>query len=130
MLRHGRKTHTPCASRPTANFPEYPLQEALLLRSRVSNYHPGSGDVSSEGEFVAGKRHGKWIWRYPGGKIREEGVYEHGVEVGTWTQYHENGQKLGEGQYIDGKREGEWHWWRENGKTWRTAVYAKGREAK
>lgn len=91
-------------------------------------YHDKTESVSSQGEFIDGKRHGEWKWFHANGQVREIGTFIHGKETGTWTTYYANGQKKGEGEFVEGLREGKWTWWRENGNEWRTANYVKGKE--
>ena len=49
------------------------------------------GNVSGEGRFKDGKRHGKW------------------------KLYLRNGQLKATGKYVEGELDGHWEWWRENG---------------
>lgn len=79
-----------------------------------------------------GKRHGVWQKKFENGKLRYEGQFEHGIEVGEFKHYFDNGdlkvvnvfrgktrvaysrlyggrEKLAaEGLYIKGKRDSVW----------------------
>lgn len=93
------------------------------------------------GEYLNGKRNGRWLFWDSDGEILEDGNYQEGKREGFWKLYnildrklfyygeYKNDIKEGEwieyyekGKYINGKREGEWIylsrekviWWRGN----------------
>lgn len=39
-----------------------------------------------------GLKQGKWVGRYPDGKLKYEGTFENNQPTGAWKRYHENGQ--------------------------------------
>jgi antitoxin component YwqK of YwqJK toxin-antitoxin module len=45
----------------------------------------------------------------------QTGAFDHGVQTGTWTRYHENGAIWDTGEYVDGKKSGEWRAWDPDG---------------
>jgi antitoxin component YwqK of YwqJK toxin-antitoxin module len=72
------------------------------------------GKVITEGEYIEGKKNGKWILDY--GDHREEGEYSDDKRKGKWIFYFPNGQINFEGSFIDDLPNG-WHTW-----YWPTAV--------
>ena len=88
-----------------------------------------AGDWSYTGEFVNGKKHGRWVFRIPGGGVRE-GTYVDGKRHGRWVLRLSNGTRyevpfvngklhgravtrysdggVEEGRYVDGKKHGRW----------------------
>ena len=56
-------------------------------------------------------------------KHLREGNYIDGKKDGKWTHWYEDGLKLSEGNYKDGKRDGMWTTWYENGLKWTVENY-------
>lgn len=60
--------------------------------------------------------HGLFQAFYPGGPLKSEGAYQHGLEHGVWRDFDSNGQIAAgqiaaEGQDQDGVEVGEWRFW-------------------
>jgi antitoxin component YwqK of YwqJK toxin-antitoxin module len=68
------------------------------------------GVVTAEGEFSAGNRVGRWIYRHPNGKTWKDGEYIDGKLHGTWRQYDMDGKSLGESRFDRGTGT-ETAWW-------------------
>ena len=52
---------------------------------------------------------------YDNGQKESEGNYINGKKEGKWTEWHLNGNKKYEMDLVDGKVEGKWSWWDEEG---------------
>lgn len=59
--------------------------------------------------------HGEFASFYPGGKLKEEGVYINGLREGVWEEYTPEGQKV-RGSYYHGYKSGEWRKYDAQGK--------------
>jgi antitoxin component YwqK of YwqJK toxin-antitoxin module len=59
--------------------------------------------------------HGEYSSFYPGGKLKEEGVYINGLRVGVWEELSLNGEKR-RGSYHYGYKSGEWRAYDRSGK--------------
>ena len=97
------------------------------------------GHTKHEGQYVDGRPHGHWVFRYDDGTLMQECDYDHGSPVGRWETYwangnrqseghysqsrkqglwmrrHDNGQLKSRGHYTDGREDGVWHYWNERG---------------
>jgi antitoxin component YwqK of YwqJK toxin-antitoxin module len=51
--------------------------------------------VSEEVAFDMGRRHGRFVQWWPGGKKRTEGSFCFGLQCGRWTTWAEDGTELG-----------------------------------
>ena len=65
-----------------------------------------AGDWSLTGEYVDGKRHGRWVNRNSDGRVFE-GPYMEGKRHGRWV-FRYPGGGVREGTYVDGRRHGRW----------------------
>lgn len=69
----------------------------------------------------SGRPHGGWTYRYADGQVRERGTWDHGLKLGTWTQWYPTGQRHSEGarawnpELRASSREGPWTFWYSNG---------------
>ncbi len=79
--------------------------------------------VSTQGNT---DRHGVWQYWYANGTPRQQGTYDHGVEVGQFAWWHKNGQKMTEGLYVAGKMQGPWRMWHANGGRQSAGNYSDG----
>jgi antitoxin component YwqK of YwqJK toxin-antitoxin module len=68
-----------------------------------------------EGEYLDGKRHGRWVYWYPNGNVWSEGFFYQGENDSIRIVYHENGNKYYSGKYKKGQRTGVWKFWDEEG---------------
>ena len=62
----------------------------------------------AEGSYVAGERHGEWLYWYATGSPEARGSYAIGVKEGVWTTYHPNGDRASEGMFVGGAEHGPW----------------------
>lgn len=51
---------------------------------------------------------------YENGQVQQEGYFENGKLVGTWTSYNEDGDKTSSGEYVNGVKTGKWFFWKGN----------------
>jgi len=100
-----------------AEFKKYHARKYKIIGMdffAVTLWHE-SGAKSSEENYKAGKREGKWTWWYESGAKASEANYKAGEREGKWTEWHSNGTKASEANYKAGKREGKWTEWHSNG---------------
>ena len=57
-----------------------------------------NGNTRIKGQYINGKREGKWTWHYENGRLKMD-----------------DGPKSQEGNYKDGNKDGKWTYWNENG---------------
>lgn len=71
------------------------------------------------GEYVDGKKEGRWVSYFANGNKMSEGGYRSGQKEGVWVQYWPNGNKKSEATFVDGKYTGHYVCYYENGnKQW------------
>jgi len=116
-------------------FPQLPTQFI-----KVSAIYPGAspeeieegiivdydenGNVVLKGEYIEGKREGKWI--YSVGDTKEETFYSEDMKNGWDRIYLKDGTLLFEGKFIDDNPNGEHNWYWPNGKLKQTGKYIMG----
>ena len=61
--------------------------------------------LSFEGEYLNGVRHGNGKEYYDNGKLKFEGEYLNGVRHGNGKEYNNHGKLKFEGKYLNGKRD-------------------------
>lgn len=72
-----------------------------------------------DGEYVDGKKEGRWVSYYANGNKMSEGAYRQGLKEGHWLQYWPGGQVKSEGTFSGGKFTGYYVCWHDNGiKQW------------
>ncbi len=86
---------------------------AVLHGEYVARY--SDGKVSSAGEYLHGKRDGKWRFRHDSGKLASTGNFKRGERHGTWTFRHPNGKTASTGRFDEGQRVGLWSFYDEKG---------------
>ena len=76
-------------------------------------WHSATADakIKEEGEYLVGKKEGRWTTYYESGQTREETDYIAGKREGEFIAYWKNGQKRVEGEYWRNSRQGHWYWW-------------------
>jgi antitoxin component YwqK of YwqJK toxin-antitoxin module len=132
---------TPAAVTPTATTPAAapapstpatePPMPSVTPRPRDGAFrahHAGSTQVSAEGEYVGGKKHGVWRWWYSDGQLQSEVTFVHGLREGHETGWHENGNKSAEGDNRGGHREGPWDFWYASGAFQQRYLYRQGKQ--
>jgi antitoxin component YwqK of YwqJK toxin-antitoxin module/predicted esterase len=115
-----------------------------FLGHRQSRFY-GNGQKRCEGEFVDGKKDGKWAYWYEDGSKEMEEEYVKGKPNKNWTYWDKDGEKLGEGEFFygtgtwrqwykgekkerieafqNGERHGRWIYWHENGRIYYQSEY-------
>jgi len=91
------------------------------LNGAARNEHPRS---SEEGNYLDGKRHGRWSISRPDGSPVWVAEYRNGLRDGEWQRWHPNGQLAEQGRFHRDLREGLWTWWHENGTKAREAMFS------
>jgi len=71
---------------------------------------PYTGEVTGtyQGQFLDGKRHGKWLIYYESGQLVFEINYDRGTRDGLYRQSFTNGILAIKGLYKNGEWVGEW----------------------
>lgn len=69
--------------------------------------------------------HGEYASFYPGGKIREEGIYINGLREGVWEEHNIDGAR-NRGSYYHGYKSGEWRSYSKQGKLLQLTQYRNG----
>jgi hypothetical protein len=68
-----------------------------------------NGNTRIKGQYINGKREGKWTWHYENGlkmddgPKSQEGNYKDGNKDGKWTEWDEDGQIISESNWKDGE---------------------------
>ena len=68
------------------------------------------------GEYLNGKKHGKWSYMYYNGNKHSEGEYQYNKKTGIWTYWYESGKKEAEKEHCNGKQARKFTCWDEKGK--------------
>ena len=108
-----------------------------------------SGWLREEGEYRAGRRHGRWTawsvnrksdereyldgelhgrvsrWAAYDDRLQSQEEYRHGVKEGLASYWTGRGVKEREGEFKDGKRQGRWTSWHPNGRKAKEEEYAE-----
>jgi antitoxin component YwqK of YwqJK toxin-antitoxin module len=72
-----------------------------------------------EGEYVDGKKHGRWVSYFADGTKQSEGVYDMGEKDGAWILYWPSGGVKSEAMFAKGKYTGLYVCYHDNGvKQW------------
>jgi TonB family protein len=129
-----------------------PKQTGTFLNDLATGtwkYITNDGIVTAEGENLAGKRTGKWLYKNKEGKktgitfykegknhgeylrwendtLIEQGRYDMDKKVGDWKKWYTNGNKDSEGAYIAGERNGEWKFYHKSGQISARENYLNG----
>jgi len=111
-----------------------------------------NGNTRIKGQYINGKREGKWIWWNEDGQRTSDINYKSGFKLSSETKYtyyytglikseinykddklggkyhswHENGQKWWEGNYKDRVPDGIWTSWNENGERTNVGSFIDG----
>ena len=67
------------------------------------------------GNYLNGKREGRWVWWYEDGQKSYERNYANGMLNGFNARWYEDGQKSYERNYANGKLVGRWTSWYKDG---------------
>lgn len=82
------------------------------------------GRLRREGNYVMGKKDGKWLEYFTDGKLISEVEYDNDKLNGVARYYYDNGTPKTESHYTGGKRNGSHITWYENGKIREEGRYA------
>lgn len=100
-----------------------------------------SGELVKAGEFLNGKRQGKWTQHLAkdeghlfsasqdkqwSGPFTSEATFQDGHLHGTWTIKDSRGQNIIQWSFDSGTRAGTWTWWHANGQKHLEATYLNG----
>ncbi len=69
------------------------------------------GEGREKGQFIRGKKDGKWIGYHSNGQLRYKGNWINGQEDGYWNSYFEDGGIATNGKFENGKKEGYWEFY-------------------
>lgn len=98
----------------------------LLLLAACADEADSSVNQTDE----QGRKHGKWVDEYPGGQLRSEVWYEHGVRAGTEKTYFESGSpntvKVWKPDTLGSVLDGPYLHFYENGNPLLRMTYADG----
>jgi antitoxin component YwqK of YwqJK toxin-antitoxin module/predicted esterase len=83
-----------------------------------------NGQKRCEGNFLDGKKDGKWTYWYDNGSKEMEEEYVKGKPNKNWTYWDKDGEKLGEGEFFYGT--GTWRQWYKGEKKERVEAFQKG----
>ena len=79
----------PDGSNKVVKYYENEADTQILIKE--VGYYP-DGKKQYEGGIDKDKRHGKWTYWYKNGNVWSEGSFNHGLNDGLRTAYHENGK--------------------------------------
>ncbi len=72
-----------------------------------------------DGEYVDGRKHGRWVSYFSNGRVQSEGTYDMGRKEGRWVLYWPNGNVKSEATFVGGLYTGHYICYYENGnKQW------------
>ncbi|MGD2093187.1 MAG: prolyl oligopeptidase family serine peptidase [Candidatus Aminicenantes bacterium] len=94
-----------------------------FLSHKYSRFYE-NGQKRCEGNFLEGKKDGKWLYWYENGAKEMEAEYVKGNPHGEWTYWDKDGEKKGEGDFFYGT--GMWRQWYKGEKKERIERYQKG----
>mgnify|MGYP004546618449 CR=1 FL=1 len=60
-------------------------------------------------------RHGLFTEFHRNGQMASQGIYENGLEEGSWHDFYESGQVAAQGMYSSGTEVGIWRYWNPDG---------------
>lgn len=77
---------------------------------RCSIIYPDKEDsvLLATGQYLNGKKTGKWIWYHESGNKLSEGSYSNGLKTGKWYEWSDNYAYVSIGNFSAGRKEGKW----------------------
>jgi antitoxin component YwqK of YwqJK toxin-antitoxin module len=96
------------------------------LSDGLMTEYNADGKVIIQGDYIEGKREGKWF--YDEGDNRDEGEYVEGMRNGLWESFYPDGSLSFEGKYIEDLPNGKHVWYWDNGKIKQEGNYVMGRK--
>jgi len=84
-----------------------------------------SGVIAIKGEFLDGKKHGKWSFNYPDGALEKRQEFVADSLEGEYLVLYPNGIVQTEGKYKLGKKQGPWIWRMQDGNLEMTGSFDK-----
>lgn len=94
-----------------------------FLSHKQTHFHE-NGQKRCEGNFIDGKKDGKWTYWYENGFKEMEEEYVKGKPHEKWTYWDKEGEKRGEGEFFYGT--GVWRQWYKGEKKERIESFQKG----
>jgi len=85
------------------------LKEKNFKHGKYTYYHRNIKIV--EGNYLAGKKHGKWQRFFQDGTISIDAFYLQDKKHGNWIYYFKDKTKMASVFFNRGKRKGEWNSW-------------------
>lgn len=109
-------------------IPEGIKREYSQYGQITSSYMFKNGILTGEGIIKEdGNKEGLWKEFYPDGKIKSEGKYDNGKQVGEWKFYHQNTKLEQTGKFNkQGKPDGVWRWYYDSGQLLREENFRAG----
>jgi uncharacterized protein (TIGR02145 family) len=95
-------------------YAEEKLRAQTSYTGLQREFYP-NGNKEREGNWVKGKRVGRWVFWYESGQKSGEGNWVNGERDGTMTGWYENGHKAVEANYVNGGQHGTATRWYEGG---------------
>ena len=86
-------------------------------------FYYSNGMLMREGNFSNGQLSGYWKFYYSNGLLKEEGNYSNGIPTGYWKYYYANGHLSAEGNYSNGIQQGAWKYYYVDGSLEMTTTY-------
>lgn len=96
-------------------------------QGRWTRFHDGAKPMV-QGDFEAGAASGVWRWWYVDGTLRQEGAYEAGLASGLWRMWRADGALLEEVTHARGLPEGPWRMFHANGQVAEEMTWRAGRQ--
>jgi antitoxin component YwqK of YwqJK toxin-antitoxin module len=84
------------------------------------------GNKSEELEYVNDAGHGKWFRYYENGSVYLQGNFINGQRDGDFVVYYPGGRQQIKGKFLMGKMEGDWTYYSAEGKTEMVISYING----
>ena len=78
-----------------------------LHGASVSFFNKAGSPIESKGEYLNGKKHGKWLEKHDDFFRHNEGTYVNGEKHGHWIEQNPGGYNF-KGFYCNDKKEGAW----------------------
>jgi antitoxin component YwqK of YwqJK toxin-antitoxin module/predicted esterase len=103
-------------------YDEQFLYDWFLSHKQTRFYE--NGQKRCEGDFLDGKKDGKWTYWYENGSKEMEEEYVKGKPHEKWTYWDKEGEKRGEGEFFYGT--GVWRQWYKGEKKERIESFQKG----
>jgi antitoxin component YwqK of YwqJK toxin-antitoxin module len=68
------------------------MRKIFLLFVLFFSFNQGFSQATVNKTDANGLKQGKWVSKYPGGRLKYEGNFDQNKPIGDWKRYHENGK--------------------------------------